>query len=116
MIDLVLHKEEYFVPLGETTSDPKVMAAQAFMILFLTKEGSIGLEPDLGVGIEVGSTNVVNMTLKMQKAVNTIFETMKVPYNLESIEIENLEEVEDTVMLTVRLTSDDFSTVLNFSL
>lgn len=116
MKDLLLHTKDAFVPLGQTTDNVKEIAAQAFSFLFMTELGSVKLEPDLGTHIKFGIINMTGLALKSQQAVDTIFATMKVPYNLTAINILSLEEDEDCMKLSVSIESDTFATVLTFNI
>lgn len=101
MIDLLLHKNNSFIPPSETTSDEQEQIVQAFLTLILTKLGSITIDPTIGSIFELGSTNITDIRFMMSEIIYDTLKIMKPVYNIINAVISEIEENDDSVSIKI---------------
>ena len=105
-MDLIIHDQTEFVKPLELTTNEQTSIAQAYIALFLTKLGSIGIKPAVGIDFEVGTTSIPAFMLLAQKLNKDILKLMKIPYNISNIKVTSIEQVDDQVIMKVNIDNE----------
>lgn len=101
MLDLKLIDNNSFVIPEQKTEVEDEMISQAYLTLFLTKKGSIDMDESIGSIFQLGNKNIIDIRFMLSRINYDILTIMQTEYNISSIDISSIEEMEDTIKASI---------------
>lgn len=112
MKDLLILENSLFVKPEKSTENILEQAAQSYIILLLTKIGSISQLPNQGSSFDLGSINTKTFLLFSSKYNTEVFNQIREQYSLTSTSISDITRVGDLILFTVNINGQTVKVVV----